>query len=88
MAKVSNIVVFDNLNVKGIQAFYGPMVNDNVMGMITNITQYQVTLKAVFTVFVNTSISLIYQSVHLLVISAALSHAEVYRQLNPLRLSP
>jgi hypothetical protein len=86
MAKASYIVVFDNLNVKGIQAFYGPMVNDDVMGMITNITQsHQI---AVFTVFVNTNISLIYQRVHLLVISAALSHAEVYRQLNPLRLSP
>jgi putative transposase len=43
MAKASDIVVFDNLNVKEIQAFYGPMVNDNVMGVITNITQYQVT---------------------------------------------
>jgi hypothetical protein len=40
------IVVFDNLNVKGIQAFYGPMVNDNVMGMITHIIQYPVTLNS------------------------------------------
>jgi exosome complex RNA-binding protein Rrp4 len=57
MAKASDIVVFDNLNVKGIQAFYGPMVNDNVMGMITNITPSHSI--AVFTVFVNTNISLI-----------------------------
>jgi putative transposase len=60
MAKASDIVVFDNLNVKGIQAFYGPMVNNNLMGMVTNITQYQVThYVAAFTVFVNTNISLI-----------------------------
>lgn len=44
IAKTSDIVVFENLNVKGMQQFNGTMVNDNVMGMITNMTKYKVEL--------------------------------------------
>ncbi|WP_351089479.1 hypothetical protein [Shewanella sp. S1-49-MNA-CIBAN-0167] len=33
-----DIIVFEDLNVKGMQQFNGHMVNDNVMGMITSLT--------------------------------------------------
>jgi putative transposase len=36
--------VFEDLNVKGMQQFNGQMVNDNVMGMITGLTQYKADL--------------------------------------------
>jgi putative transposase len=42
IAKSSDIMVFENLNVQGIQPFNGQIVNDNVMGMITELTQYKV----------------------------------------------
>jgi putative transposase len=44
IAKASDIVVFEDLNVKGMQQFNGAMVNDNVMGMITSLTKYKVEL--------------------------------------------
>jgi putative transposase len=37
--------VFEDLNVQGMQPFNGQIVNDNVMGMITELTtQYQAEL--------------------------------------------
>ncbi|MGB1261355.1 MAG: RNA-guided endonuclease InsQ/TnpB family protein [Cognaticolwellia sp.] len=44
IAKTSDIIVFEDLNVKGMQQFNGQMVNDNVMGMITNLTKYKAEL--------------------------------------------
>ena len=44
IAKASDIVVFEDLNVKGMQQFNGSMVSDNVMGLITNLTRYKVEL--------------------------------------------
>ena len=44
IAKTSDIIVFENLNVKGMQQFNGKMVNDNVMGMITELTKYKAEL--------------------------------------------
>jgi transposase len=44
IAKSSDIIVFEDLNVKGMQQFNGQMVNDNVMGMITVLTQYKADL--------------------------------------------
>ena len=44
IAKASDIVVFEDLNVKGMQQFNGAMVNDNVMGMITSLTKSKVEL--------------------------------------------
>lgn len=44
IAKTSDIIVFEDLNVKGIQQFNGQMVNDNVMGMITELTKYKAEL--------------------------------------------
>ena len=44
IAKTSDIIVFEDLNVKGMQQFNGQMVNDNVMGMITGLTQYKADL--------------------------------------------
>jgi len=41
IAKASDITVFEDLNVKGMQQFNGSMVNDNVMGMITELTKYK-----------------------------------------------
>jgi putative transposase len=41
IAKSSDIIVFEDLHVKGMQQFNGQMVNDNVMGMITVLTQYK-----------------------------------------------
>lgn len=42
IAKCSDIVVFEDLNVKGMQAFNGRMVGDNHMGMITSLVEYKV----------------------------------------------
>ena len=44
IAKTSDIIVFEDLNVKGMQQFNGQMVNDNVMGLITNLTKYKAEL--------------------------------------------
>ncbi|WP_231907372.1 RNA-guided endonuclease InsQ/TnpB family protein [Colwellia sp. PAMC 20917] len=41
IAKTSDIIVFEDLNVKGMQQFNGQMVKDNVMGMVTALTQYK-----------------------------------------------
>jgi putative transposase len=45
IAKTSDIIVFEDLNVKGMQQFNGQMVNDNVMGMVTALTKYKAELK-------------------------------------------
>ena len=44
IAKTSDIIVFEDLNVKGMQQFNGSMINDNVMGMITELTKYKAEL--------------------------------------------
>jgi len=44
IAKTSDIIVFEDLNVKGMQQFNGQMINDNVMGMITSLTKYKAEL--------------------------------------------
>lgn len=44
IAKTSDIIVFEDLNVKGMQQFNGQMVNDNVMGMITGLAKYKAEL--------------------------------------------
>lgn len=44
IAKTSDIIVFEDLNVKSMQQFNGQMVNDNVMGMITSLTKYKAEL--------------------------------------------
>jgi putative transposase len=44
IVKSSDIMVFEDLNVKGMQPFNGQRVNDNVMGMITALTQYKAEL--------------------------------------------
>ncbi|MBA6357188.1 MULTISPECIES: RNA-guided endonuclease TnpB family protein [unclassified Colwellia] len=44
IAKTSDIIVFEDLNVKGMQQFNGKMVNDNVMGMVTALTKYKAEL--------------------------------------------
>ena len=44
IAKSSDIIVFEDLNVKGMQQFNGSMVYDNVMGMITELTKYKAEL--------------------------------------------
>jgi len=44
IAKTSDIIVFEDLNVKGMQQFNGQMVNDNVMGMITELAKYKAEL--------------------------------------------
>ncbi len=44
IAKTSDIIVFEDLNVKGMQQFNGQMVNDNVIGMITELTKYKAEL--------------------------------------------
>jgi putative transposase len=44
IAKTSDIIVFEDLNVKGMQQFNGQMVNDNVMGLITELTKYKAEL--------------------------------------------
>ncbi|MDP2379488.1 MAG: transposase [Pseudohongiella sp.] len=44
IANSSDIVIFENLNVKAMQRFNGSMVADNVMGMITQMARYKVEL--------------------------------------------
>ena len=44
IAKTSDIIVFEDLNVKGMQQFNGQMVIDNVMGLITSLTKYKAEL--------------------------------------------
>jgi putative transposase len=44
IAKTSDIIVFEDLNVKGMQQFNGQMVNDNVMDLITELTKYKAEL--------------------------------------------
>ncbi|MFT6194719.1 MAG: putative transposase [Cognaticolwellia sp.] len=46
IAKSNDIIVFEDLNVKGMQPFNGQMVNNNVMGMSTALTQYKAELNA------------------------------------------
>jgi len=41
----NDIIVFEDLNVKGMQKFNGSMVADNVMGLITQLSQYKVELE-------------------------------------------
>ncbi|MFS1953122.1 RNA-guided endonuclease InsQ/TnpB family protein [Vibrio breoganii] len=45
IANESDIVVFEDLNVAGMQKFNGKMVADNIMGLISNLTQYKVELR-------------------------------------------
>lgn len=45
IANASDIVVFEDLNVKGMQQFNGKMVQDNVMGLITQLSCYKTELK-------------------------------------------
>ena len=40
----SDICVFEDLNVKGMQQFNGSMIGDNVMGMITSLVKYKTEL--------------------------------------------
>jgi putative transposase len=44
IAKSSDIMVFEDLNVQGMQPFNSQRVNDNVMGMSTALTQYKAEL--------------------------------------------
>lgn len=44
IAKSSDIIVFEDLNVKGMQQFNGQMVNDNIMGKITELVKYKAEL--------------------------------------------
>ena len=41
----TDIVVFENLNVKAMQKFNGSMVADNVMGLITQLSKYKAELE-------------------------------------------
>ena len=41
----TDILVFENLNVKAMQQFNGSMVADNVMGLITQLTKYKAVLE-------------------------------------------
>lgn len=45
IANESDIVVFEDLNVAGMQKFNGKMVADNIMGLISDLTQYKVELR-------------------------------------------
>lgn len=45
IANESDILVFENLNVKGMQKFNGSMVADNVMGLITQLVKYKAELE-------------------------------------------
>ena len=42
IAKNDDILIFEDLNVKAMQQFNGRMVQDNIMGLITQLTQYKV----------------------------------------------
>jgi putative transposase len=41
----NDILVFEDLNVKGMQKFNGNMVDDNVMGMNTQLSKYKAELE-------------------------------------------
>lgn len=45
IAKSSDVIVFEDLNVKAMQQFNGNMVNDNVMGLITQLVRYKAELR-------------------------------------------
>lgn len=45
IAKRSDLVIFEDLNVKGMQQFNGSMVADNVMGKITSLVSYKTQLR-------------------------------------------
>jgi putative transposase len=45
IANSSDIIVFEDLNVKAMQQFNGSMVNDNVMGLITQLSKYKAELR-------------------------------------------
>tara|TARA_R110000868_G_scaffold17494_8_gene76677 strand:- start:4195 stop:5421 length:1227 start_codon:yes stop_codon:yes gene_type:complete len=45
IANSSDIIVFEDLNVKAMQQFNGSMVNDNVMGLITQLVKYKAELR-------------------------------------------
>ncbi|MFC0172836.1 RNA-guided endonuclease InsQ/TnpB family protein [Vibrio comitans] len=45
IANASDIVVFEDLNVAGMQKFNGKMVADNIMGLISDLTKYKVELR-------------------------------------------
>jgi len=42
IAKATDIVVFEDLNLKGMQQWNGRMVGDNVMGLLPNLVRYKV----------------------------------------------
>jgi putative transposase len=44
IAKSSDIIGFEDLNVKGMQQFNGQMVNDNIMGKVTELVKYKAEL--------------------------------------------
>jgi len=45
IAKSSDVIVFEDLNVKAMQQFNGSMVSDNVMGLITQLVKYKAELR-------------------------------------------
>jgi putative transposase len=45
IANESDIAVFEDLNVAGMQKFNGRMVADNIMGLISDLTKYKVELR-------------------------------------------
>jgi putative transposase len=45
IANSSDIIVFEDLNVKAMQQFNGNMVHDNVMGLITQLSKYKAELR-------------------------------------------
>lgn len=45
IANENDILVFEDLNVKGMQKFNGSMVADNVMGLITKLSKYKAELE-------------------------------------------
>jgi putative transposase len=45
IAKRSDLVIFEDLNVKGMQRFNGSLVTDNVMGKITGLVSYKTQLR-------------------------------------------
>ncbi|MFV7772431.1 RNA-guided endonuclease InsQ/TnpB family protein [Shewanella marisflavi] len=45
IANENDILVFEDLNVKAMQKFNGSMVADNVMGLITQLSQYKAELE-------------------------------------------
>lgn len=45
IANESDIVVFEDLNVAGMQKFNGRMVADNIMGLISDLAKYKIELR-------------------------------------------